>query len=215
MRQHRSERPACCARWSVGAAATQNCPLLCPHLSEREACVLQPLRPATDCSALRRHSLSAEPSPTARPIRCARAEQQSTRLQGGRCWVAAEGQPASTAAAAASAAHPLLPLNSAPAPCRPLPADCSLSSLSPGHSRQQAMPANAPAPAAAAAPAPAPAAAPCWADLPPALWEALAHRLPAPDIMSLRQAWRGASQLGHPASAPRPAALWRKSCGPL
>ena len=109
--------------------------------------------------------------------------------------MAAEGQPASTAAAAAAAAsRPLLLLNSAPAPRQPLPTDRSLSSLSPAHSRHHAMPAIAPA-AAAAAPA---AAAPCWADLPPALWEAIADRLPAPDIMALRQAWRGTSQLGHP-----------------
>ena len=32
-------------------------------------------------------------------------------------------------------------------------------------------------------------------DLPAALWEAVADRLPIPGVMSLRQAWRGASQL--------------------
>lgn len=34
-----------------------------------------------------------------------------------------------------------------------------------------------------------------WADLPPPLWEAVAAHLPVPDLLSLRQAWRGASQL--------------------
>lgn len=44
------------------------------------------------------------------------------------------------------------------------------------------------------APQRAAAAAP-WADLPLALWEQIAARLPIRDVMSLRQAWRGAAQL--------------------
>lgn len=43
--------------------------------------------------------------------------------------------------------------------------------------------------------APRSAAAAAWADLPPPLWEAVAAQLPVPDLLSLRQAWRGASQL--------------------
>ncbi len=39
------------------------------------------------------------------------------------------------------------------------------------------------------------AAAAPWAELPLALWEHIAALLPTADIMSLRQAWRGAAQL--------------------
>ena len=34
-----------------------------------------------------------------------------------------------------------------------------------------------------------------WADLPLPLWEHIAARLPTADVLSLRQAWRGAAQL--------------------
>lgn len=39
------------------------------------------------------------------------------------------------------------------------------------------------------------AAAAQWVDLPQPLWEAIAAQLPTADVMSLRQAWHGASQL--------------------
>lgn len=69
------------------------------------------------------------------------------------------------------------------------PADCLLAP--PEHCGQPAMRTRASRHPAAAA------ATPGWADLPTALWEAIADCLPAADIMSLRQAWRGATQLGH------------------